>query len=137
MCAGAVQASLAMESVVWRQGVLVMPAIVSRLVTELNRLQDRIAAMELSIMQVAISGSESPLAAPVAIPPSFIVLLAPGQNESTIMYMLYILYMLDMSSHHTASCLSNLSRHETYHCSMPDAHRTMSDLSCLLSCSAS
>lgn len=50
--AGSVQASLARETVVWRQGLLVMPPIVRTLVTALQRLQDRLSALELSILQV-------------------------------------------------------------------------------------
>lgn len=36
----------------WRQGLLVMPPIVRTLVTALQRLQDRLSALELSILQV-------------------------------------------------------------------------------------
>ena len=49
---GGVQASLIRESVVWQRGILVMPPIVKKLLTALQGLQDRLSAVELSILQV-------------------------------------------------------------------------------------
>lgn len=52
--AGGVQVSLAKEGVLWRRGVLAMPLIVRQALDILQALLDRLAAVELMLLQKPI-----------------------------------------------------------------------------------